>query len=288
VKPGVAVKRGVQGRATHIAEAGKPAAPPIPGKTSLAAVEEGEQTKKRKVKKSRTFEKLRQELGGRESTGKKINTGMLTQVKGRIKQRLRMMHFGDDELEALISGEFVEEQRKLEKRRATLALQAENGMPVAVPVEVPGFSALSSPKRITVNFIASGLVTDEELERRRLSRLHGVPLNEVEDIHKVFAKFDVDGSGAIEFEEFQELMFQLLGVKDPDDYPMDRMRQFWSNVDLDGSGEVDFEEFLLWFRKYFSSPDGKTMSNPAESFYSQLQSARMPRLQEEGGLASMR
>ena len=139
-------------------------------------------------------------------------------------------------------------------------------------------SALAPQSRITVCFISEGFVDADELERRRLSRLHGVPLNEVEDVHKIFQQYDVDGSGAIEFEEFQELMFQLLGVQDPSDYPVERMRVFWSNVDIDGSGEVDFEEFLLWFRKYFSSPDGGKR-NPAESFYSQLQGARMPRLQ---------
>jgi Ca2+-binding EF-hand superfamily protein len=111
-----------------------------------------------------------------------------------------------------------------------------------------------------------------------------VPLNEVEDIHKVFRKYDTDGSGAIEYEEFQELMFQLLGVTERNDYPMERMKQFWQAIDLDGGGEVDFEEFLIWFRKYFLSSDGKMSRNPAESFYAQLQSARMPRLQEEGGI----
>merc|ERR1719353_2183331 len=118
-------------------------------------------------------------------------------------------------------------------------------------------SALAPQRKITVNFISEGLVEPEELERRRLSRLHNVPLNEVEDIHKVFRKYDTDGSGAIEYEEFQELMFQLLGVTERNDYPVERMKQFWQAIDLDGGGEVDFEEFLIWFRKYFSPSDGK-------------------------------
>ena len=55
------------------------------------------------------------------------------------------------------------------------------------------------------------------------------------------------------------------------------------NAYMDGNGEVDFEEFMLWYRKNFSSTDG-AMTNPVESFYAQLQSARMPRFEKEGGL----
>ena len=58
---------------------------------------------------------------------------------------------------------------------------------------------------------------------------------------------------------------------------------FWQGMDEDGSGMVDFEEFMLWYRKNFSSTDG-AMTNPVESFYAQLQSARMPRFEKEGGL----
>ena len=58
---------------------------------------------------------------------------------------------------------------------------------------------------------------------------------------------------------------------------------FWQGMDEDGSGMVDFEEFMLWYRKNFSSTDG-AMKNPVEAFYAQLQSARMPRFEKEGGL----
>jgi len=178
---------------------------------------------------------------------------------------------------------FLEEQKREEQKKKKSKEEEAGGMTFR---RAGMISALAAPQRIAVNFIGEGLVDADEQERRRLSRFHGVPLNEVEDIHKVFKKYDLDGSNAIEFEEFQELMFQLLGVTERNDYPIERMKQFWANVDLDGGGEVDFEEFLLWFRKYFSSSDGKTMRNPAEAFYAQLQGARMPRLQEEGGISS--
>ena len=40
------------------------------------------------------------------------------------------------------------------------------------------------------------------------------------------------------FDEFQELMFDLLGVTDRNDYPLDRLKVFWQGIDEDGSGAV--------------------------------------------------
>ena len=47
---------------------------------------------------------------------------------------------------------------------------------------------------------------------------------------KVFLKYDANGNGVIEFDEFQELMFDLLGVTDRKDYPLDRLKVFWPPI----------------------------------------------------------
>ncbi|CAM9949622.1 unnamed protein product, partial [Ectocarpus fasciculatus] len=57
---------------------------------------------------------------------------------------------------------------------------------------------------------------------------------------EVFAKFDTDGSGLIDFDEFRTMLPQL-GIK----ITMPKALRFFRMADPDGSGEIDFEEFKV-------------------------------------------
>ncbi len=59
-----------------------------------------------------------------------------------------------------------------------------------------------------------------------------------------FDKFDKDGTGAIDFEEFG-LLLRSLGLEMR---PQQRRKGF-ETIDTDGSGQIGFEEFAVWWSK---------------------------------------
>jgi len=92
------------------------------------------------------------------------------------------------------------------------------------------------------------LVTDpKEREIRRIAREHKFNLSQVEEVRKVFDKFDADKSGSIDMNEFQDVVASLTGVPiGSDSMSVIRLRQLFREVDRDGSGEIGFEEFVVW------------------------------------------
>eukprot|EP00929_Paragymnodinium_shiwhaense_P059009 TRINITY_DN29541_c0_g1_i1.p1 TRINITY_DN29541_c0_g1~~TRINITY_DN29541_c0_g1_i1.p1 ORF type:complete len:736 (+),score=178.16 TRINITY_DN29541_c0_g1_i1:128-2335(+) len=100
----------------------------------------------------------------------------------------------------------------------------------------------------SIQYAEEVLVNDaKERSLRKLARQHRLNLPDVEIVKKVFASFDVDGSGHIEEEEFKKLLFTLLNVQDASHMPGKKLQRFWRELDEDGSGEVTFEEFLVWY-----------------------------------------
>ena len=71
---------------------------------------------------------------------------------------------------------------------------------------------------------------------------------EENSIHYSFASL-----GAIEYEEFAQMMYTLLKCKNDGDMSEDRLQRFWAEIDGDGSGEADFTEFCEFYLKYFMS-----------------------------------
>lgn len=104
----------------------------------------------------------------------------------------------------------------------------------------------------------------EELIRTIAEKFH-LRVVEVGVIHKLFEKYDTNKSGEIEYDEFEAMMRNLIGVSDATDLPKDRMSRFWNEIDIDQSGAVDFDEFTTWYLKYFTSrnPHGDVL----EAFY---------------------
>ena len=64
-----------------------------------------------------------------------------------------------------------------------------------------------------------------EIELRDLAQKTGINIIDVEKIKKRFEEFDGDGSGLIDYEEFQSVVLKLLRVKDKSFLTEDRMEQ---------------------------------------------------------------
>lgn len=116
-------------------------------------------------------------------------------------------------------------------------------------------------------FVAS-MNADQEKQQssdlvKQVAQKHGMSEVDLDKIKKKFDMYDTDKSGEIEFDEFEQMMGNLLGLKDPGDLPAERMNRFWREIDVDGSGSVDFGEFVEWYTKYFSDGSG----GPLEAFY---------------------
>lgn len=118
-------------------------------------------------------------------------------------------------------------------------------------------------------FSEAVLLTPEQREIRKIARHHGLPIVWVEEYKKSFDSFDEDGSGMIEFDEFQKLLYKLIKVPSHLDLPVNLVRQFWAEADDDGGGAIGFEEFLMFYTRYFIREDGKhdTSRHPLEDFY---------------------
>lgn len=120
-------------------------------------------------------------------------------------------------------------------------------------------------------FMEDLLLTRKEREIRNIARKYCVPFPEVERMKSTFDKYDGDGSGVLEYEEFTKCLNKLMKVPTHLEMPASRVKQFWNEVDVDGSGDVDFEEFLRWYVRYFDLEEGNTDS-PIEQFYKSVRS----------------
>lgn len=121
---------------------------------------------------------------------------------------------------------------------------------------------------VRYGFSEAVLLTEQQRKIRQIAREHELPIVTVEEYKQAFDDFDEDGSGCIEFEEFQKLLYNLIKVPSHLDLPVNRVRQFWTETDVDGGGAIGFEEFLLFYTRYFSN-DGMG-KHPLEEFYRAL------------------
>jgi len=103
----------------------------------------------------------------------------------------------------------------------------------------------------------------------KLAQEYGVSSSKLDNIKREFDKYDSDGSGLIDKEEFASMLKTLLKAKDSCDLSADRIKKFWMEIDHDGSGEVDFSEYANWYLKYFDPEltDASGSCNLIEAFY---------------------
>mmetsp|Transcript_111339 Transcript_111339/g.174042 ORF Transcript_111339/g.174042 Transcript_111339/m.174042 type:complete len:80 (-) Transcript_111339:250-489(-) len=76
-------------------------------------------------------------------------------------------------------------------------------------------------------------------------------LTTIERIKSIYDKFDADGSGLIDREEFSQVMMKLMKVDSPQHISEKMLDRYWHEVDVNFTGHVDFEEFLQWYTMYF-------------------------------------
>merc|ERR1719440_306460 len=113
--------------------------------------------------------------------------------------------------------------------------------------------------------LQSGDLTDEDLKTREIARELGITFPEIEKVKAVFDKYDEDGSGKMEKDEFRLMMTDLVcvGKLKGQEVPRALLEDQWKGVDHDGSGEVDFDEFCEWY--FFAyTPMMKEMESKAD------------------------
>lgn len=106
-------------------------------------------------------------------------------------------------------------------------------------------------------------LSKEEIEIRDIGRRLGLTAMEMDHYKVMYDKFDTDGSGDIDFEEFGDLIHILMKIDGDDKLPHSRILNFWHECDADGSGEVDLEEFITFHLKHFDV----NAEDPLTDFY---------------------
>jgi len=106
-------------------------------------------------------------------------------------------------------------------------------------------------------------LTKEEIEVRRVGQEMGVAICDMEYYKQMYDKFDTNGSGLIDYDEFGDLLKSLMKVDPTIGLPETRIAHFWQEADVDGSGEVDLQEFVSFYIKHFNPG----ADDPLEDFY---------------------
>eukprot|EP00429_Kryptoperidinium_foliaceum_P110688 CAMPEP_0176309668 /NCGR_PEP_ID=MMETSP0121_2-20121125/65197_1 /TAXON_ID=160619 /ORGANISM="Kryptoperidinium foliaceum, Strain CCMP 1326" /LENGTH=145 /DNA_ID=CAMNT_0017651577 /DNA_START=23 /DNA_END=460 /DNA_ORIENTATION=- len=103
---------------------------------------------------------------------------------------------------------------------------------------------------IQTAYVEDMVVVDErDREMRKIARLWGVPINEVEQARSAFDRADKDRSGTVELHEFGTILCSLMKVKDPSDVPDRTVQRIFREVDIDLDGSITFAEFLTWYSR---------------------------------------
>lgn len=102
----------------------------------------------------------------------------------------------------------------------------------------------------------------ESKQLRRIARKHSIHHAEVESYKQIFNRFDKDGSGTIDSNEFEELLCTCIKAPVSIGLPAARVKHLWQIADEDGDAEINFEEFLAFYTKYL-----RTDSTGFEDFY---------------------
>jgi len=110
------------------------------------------------------------------------------------------------------------------------------------------------------------LLSPSKIRCRDFAKEYDLNIADVESVQAKFCHFDEDGSGLIEFREFEKLLYKLMKIPRGQELPANRLKHFWKEIDIDGSGSVDFDEFLQWYIKYFDMKGNSDVS-PIEQLY---------------------
>lgn len=87
-------------------------------------------------------------------------------------------------------------------------------------------------------------LSDDDEMCRDLGRALGVPLVDVEAIFKEFQRFDKDGSGTMDREEFTAMLVSMHHGVEP---TRTQLKNALDQIDENGDGNIDFPEFFCWY-----------------------------------------
>jgi len=167
-------------------------------------------------------------------------------------------------------GKIVEQMMKTAEQELT-----EEGMKVKIEVswrEVDrNYTGQIDFDEFAIWYSSSGfkqdlLLSPTKIRTRDFAKNYGLSIAEVDSAHSMFERFDEDGSGKIEFDEFKKLLYKLMQVPRGVELPATRLQHFWKEIDLNRDGSVCFAEFLQWYTKYFDM-SGNSNLCPIEQFY---------------------
>merc|ERR1739848_125757 len=85
-------------------------------------------------------------------------------------------------------------------------------------------------------------VDKEGRHMRNLARKHSMHHADVETYKQIFNRFDSDGSGTIDCNEFEKLLCTCTKVPHSIGLPAARVKHLWQIADEDGDQEIGFEE----------------------------------------------
>jgi len=110
------------------------------------------------------------------------------------------------------------------------------------------------------------LLSPKKIRNRNFAKKYKLSVVDADAVRAKFLSFDEDGSGTIEFPEFQKLLSKLMKIPRGQELPANKIKHFWREIDIDGSGDVCFDEFLQWYIKYFDM-NGNSEISPIEQLY---------------------
>jgi Ca2+-binding EF-hand superfamily protein len=97
-------------------------------------------------------------------------------------------------------------------------------------------------------YFNDSIVEPKERALRKVAKEFGVPLSDATKINKEFVKYDLDGSGDIDRDEFASLVKDVLCVGKAKDIeiPKSIIDQYFVVADRRRRGIISFEDFLIW------------------------------------------
>jgi hypothetical protein len=100
-----------------------------------------------------------------------------------------------------------------------------------------------------------------EMQVRRCAKAHKIPLNDAELIVQVYKRYDDDGSGQCEYNEFREIFLAL----STSSVSENAIKSYWQRFPKPEPEEgeepfITLDTFLPWYYKNFGSPANKEKS----------------------------
>lgn len=116
-------------------------------------------------------------------------------------------------------------------------------------------------------FMTDLLVDDKEKRMRNLAKLNGLDALCMDRVRRSFAAFDLDNSGEVDEEEFENVLREVMSIPPNLSIPRSRIRFFWREIDEDESGKATFVEFLNFWMRRFGQSSGTGQLISIEDYY---------------------